>query len=509
MDFKDKLDFLMKLTNTSNSLLARHIDMDPSFISRLRSGSRKPSKNEDYIKPIAEFLSERCIEEYQREGLFDAINAGASQRTNKPAEIAVLISSWFKNEVSTNERNIAEFMKNIDNFSFKRLAADQDVIKDITSEVMRPGTYIGTKGKRKAVLNFLICLAKDEVPKEILIYSDEDMSWLTANMDFTAKWAALFAEAINKGHKVKIVHTINRSLEEMLAAIREWLPFYMTGKIEPLYYPKTVDSAFKRSMLIAPGKMALISNSVSSSSDTSVNMLISDVETVNAFEIEFKEFLKQCKPLMKIYNPISTPEYFDSLIDFEEKNGDILLSSRVLSYHTFPQFLLERILREMNHPNRADTLAFHRTRLNRLSHTLENNNITDIIVLPDLEDVQNKRVPIGFSTMFSEKEIPYDQYTLKAHLENIISMLKHYPKYNVVLLENAENDLSIYIKQRVGLFVLKYNIPSITFAITEPAMTSAFWNYLNLLIKKAAPEKSDKDVVINEISEYIKKLTIN
>jgi len=34
MTFAEKLDFLMTITNTSNSLLARNISIDASFISR-------------------------------------------------------------------------------------------------------------------------------------------------------------------------------------------------------------------------------------------------------------------------------------------------------------------------------------------------------------------------------------------------------------------------------------------------------------------------------------------
>ena len=38
MLFSEKLDFLMNMMGTTNSLLAKNISVDPSFISRLRHG---------------------------------------------------------------------------------------------------------------------------------------------------------------------------------------------------------------------------------------------------------------------------------------------------------------------------------------------------------------------------------------------------------------------------------------------------------------------------------------
>ena len=40
MQFWEMLDFLMKTTQTSNRMLAQELKVDPSLISRLRTGDR-------------------------------------------------------------------------------------------------------------------------------------------------------------------------------------------------------------------------------------------------------------------------------------------------------------------------------------------------------------------------------------------------------------------------------------------------------------------------------------
>lgn len=54
--FSEKLDYLMNLTNTTNSNLANSVSLDPSYISRLRSGARTPVKDALYLESMADFF---------------------------------------------------------------------------------------------------------------------------------------------------------------------------------------------------------------------------------------------------------------------------------------------------------------------------------------------------------------------------------------------------------------------------------------------------------------------
>lgn len=66
MLFKDKLVFLMNITQTSTKELANGISADSSLISLLRSGKRKQPKNANHIKNMAKFFSRRCAADFQR-----------------------------------------------------------------------------------------------------------------------------------------------------------------------------------------------------------------------------------------------------------------------------------------------------------------------------------------------------------------------------------------------------------------------------------------------------------
>ncbi len=56
MQLYEKLSFLMNLTNTKNRTLAQEIHVDPSLISRLRTGKRGEPRNPSHTKAMSKFL---------------------------------------------------------------------------------------------------------------------------------------------------------------------------------------------------------------------------------------------------------------------------------------------------------------------------------------------------------------------------------------------------------------------------------------------------------------------
>lgn len=52
----EKLDILMKITDTRNSALAKALSFDPSYIGRIRTGKRGIPKHMPFVEPAAAFF---------------------------------------------------------------------------------------------------------------------------------------------------------------------------------------------------------------------------------------------------------------------------------------------------------------------------------------------------------------------------------------------------------------------------------------------------------------------
>ncbi len=95
MSFDQKLTSLMNLFKISNIQLARGIDVDPSIISRWKSGDRKVSANSPHIFQVAEFFLHLEAQDYQKEYIELILSAKLSDHTSQDDGRAVLkLSDW-------------------------------------------------------------------------------------------------------------------------------------------------------------------------------------------------------------------------------------------------------------------------------------------------------------------------------------------------------------------------------------------------------------------------------
>lgn len=275
-----KLDFLMNLTNTRNSALAKALNFSNSHISRIRSGERGLPQKQPFTQPAGAYFARNLTEPYQQKAAADTICPGRTWPKNQ-ADAAALIASWLEDD------------SHLSPAPAKRARAEK----------AGPRCFFGNAGKREAVEFFLSQLCARDKPPALLLHSDEDMTWLTEDGAFARRWGELLSQYLAKGGHIRIVHSVGRSLGEMLEALEKWAPLYMLGEIEPWYCPRVRDGIYHRTLFIARGHSAIVSHSVGAHTEKALNLLLDNVPAVHALEGEFADYLALCKPLMDVYRP--------------------------------------------------------------------------------------------------------------------------------------------------------------------------------------------------------------
>jgi hypothetical protein len=504
MIFSEKLDFLMRLTKTTNSALALNISVDPSYISRLRNGKRKPAKNENYLEAMSYYIAKNCTDPHCRASLKDM--AGISYTPETTEETRDVIYRWLSEDYENNTEKMGSFLGSFSHFQFKKPQASSFIPAQNEQELEFKPVYYGVAGKREAVIKLLTEVTKSDKPKTLLLFSDEDIDWLTEDKEFTSVWANLMIKVIMKGNRIKIIHTVSRNLDEMLNALGEWMPLYMTGAIEPYYYPKKRDGVFRRTLFICPETIALASTSIGSMTENTANFMTQNNRTIESLIYEFESYLNLCRPLMKIFTPSKKDEYFAILSEFDKEMANSIIKSEPLSSFSMPEAVINSITSRLNLNDRDKIITYHNFRMENFIKNLHQNKISEIIKLPDIEKIKGCNVRVPFADMLEQKDFCYSVSEFKEHLEGILKLLKAYENYHVFLTEEGEVGNVIYIKENIGALVGKTEPPSVFFAINEDNMTAALWDYLESIIEKAAAKKHNKEFIISKLEAVIAEL---
>lgn len=500
MFFCNKLDFLMNITKTTNSALSLYTSLDASYISRLRRGERGLPKNENYVKAMATYFSRNCFDNYQRKALLDVMD-NASHLPDDCLELANLIWIWLLKDKTSESNSVKFFLNSISNSENKKPRIPESNSGDILKpKVEGTSIYYGVEGKREAVVSFLSMVISQDIKQTLLLSSDEDMRWLTDDPSYTAKWAKLMFMVIKKGNRIKIIHTVSRVLDEMLSAISGWMPLYMTGAIDPYYYPKKRDGIYKRTMFIAPEISAVISTSIGNMEDKESTFIITDNQAIESIAIEYMNYFSLCKPLMKVFSASNHKDYLETLHRFESEEAEAIIKVETLSLLTMPINIIEGILARSENKNKSLIINNFAIRKQTFENNLTKQNFSEIIRIPSISEIKEGSVKITFSDFFSSEQLYYTTEEFRLHLENIVSMLKNSQRYNVHLVKDTKEDgYMLYAKEDIGVIVARTSVPTAMIVIDESNMSAAFWDYLK-------DYNSNKQDTINMIQSVIDKL---
>ena len=478
MEFCEKLDLLMNVTGTTNSALAHGVKLDASHISRLRRGQRRALKDKASIAAISSYFARRCGESYRRKAIFDAM--GLVRDIPDIDEFAARITGWLVDDKSSDARTVDSFLSDLTRMPIQKPRPLSNSAERTISKTPLPdiSAFYGVEGKRSAVIQFLSAALAAKEPSTLLLFSDEPTDWMTADREFADKWAKLMAAILARGSCITIIHTISRDLDEMLHAITQWMPLYMSGSIEPYFYPKKRDGIFKRTLFIAPGIAAVASSSVGSSCEQAVNLLFGDKSAIAAHEHEYRQYLALCKPLMRIFTARDKDTCFETMLEFEHEKSDAFIKTESLSLLTMPEDVMEDLVFRMG-MDPALVAAHRRIRTALFENLLATNRFSEIVRLPDIGQVMECKVSVSLSVMFIGGGVCYTPEEFLRHLKHLVHLMETFENFRIHLIEYSTDDrYMVYAKEDLGVIIAKTSDPTVVLAMREGNISAAFWDFL-------------------------------
>lgn len=487
-----KLNAVINIADISNVRLAKMLHIDASTISRFRKGLRLPKSNRQLTYDICDTLFERILELGRLSELLKLAGIPADLADDKE-ECNEQFRNWLCDfNTETSNVFVENLLDNISSFSADikmplpglNEAAPDKILQD------KESIYYGTDGIRTAVIRFLGNAIQNRA-KELWLYSDQNMDWLTQDITFRLKWMSLMRECVRCGTKIRIIHSIDRSLEEMTNAINNWLPLYMSGMIESYYCKKRGDGKFSTTIFLCPEMACISSVHVYGCEDKGIYRYDTDEKTLKVHEIYCKKLLSLSKQLVRIYRGTEKKKIYPS------GNGiTAILCS--LSLATMPETLIKSMIKrnELGEDVSCKILSEWETANRVFNEGLKDGFVHECICPADDELLFIGKVPVDLGSA----SLTYTPQEYRDHIKNIIALLESNPNYRFYALPDTPfTNISVVVYEN-SVMATRLLSPQTTFVFSHPAMCKSFLEYADHLKEQY---KQDKITTRRLLEKYV------
>lgn len=522
---------LLNILDVSSNKLAKSINVDPSLISRWKTGKRKISCTSTYLKPIADYLSAKINNDYQKTNIINIsskfnLSIDIEYSNNMEEYIYILL-------ISSLQGSKVEHIKNINSNSNIKIKTDCNHNENISlsdSNINNKSSHLqqcaftesgyissfemisGHSNVINAGINLLKSLPKkpDYITEPILITFLTELDSFSNFENISDEWHNTLLEVQKKGWNIIKIMNIDENINRNMKIINEFLLNIMSKKYDP-YYLNKYDYIIKlREFIIIPSIGSLVCLSGGNTSKIDSAFLIRDEKSSKALTNAFGLCINHTKPLITNRFTEQNADLLTEIANCEELNSDRFTFNFCLNYEIIPIELVRKFSL-CNEGKMTEKEVFKREyQYKRIKKAfdmqIKNYKFIDIYSKNFIENlIRISKSPL---TLLEPSDI------LKL-CENIVYMLKEYKNYSIGLLNNINseplNNFSWMVKDSNVLLTnyanrAKKDCIKSCISISEPNIVNTFKKHFDELWSEIAQVNKEKDSVIAWFETQMKGL---
>jgi transcriptional regulator with XRE-family HTH domain len=470
------LNTIIGVLNININELARSLNFDPSYISKIRNGSRHPSDVSSFAGSLAKYI----ILKYSTEKDLDIIEKLTNINfTNlRSDEITAKLSGWLLEFPGYEERDdILKFLENIDQFDLNQYMKSTRFNDIKTPKNPLPlhstKTYHGIEEVKKGHLDFLKTNILSKSKSDVFIYSELPIEEMASDMNFNKTWMMGLSMLLKEGRKINMVHDINRPLKEMLLGFESWIPLYMTGLMNSFYFKDRKDNLI-RSTIFSSDSCAMVGNCIKDSFNDTVNVTVTTSENeVIHIKKETDALLNRAQVLIRPFGKSNKKLMMSFLASDCSKPGKRIGIFTAPPLYTADGELIEEILSgsKLNEEEKDEIRNFRLELLKIVDKALEKSILENHVSVCSKEDFNMAHIYVPISGAFIDNtiEYTYDQYL--RHIELTKHFSEEHPGYRCTCSdEKGFRNIQIQIREGKWAIISKSAAPTIHFYINQPKL---------------------------------------
>ena len=477
----DNLNLLIEAADLNINRLARFMNYDASFISRIRTGQRRPADPKAFADGVCRFVSTNAAD--KKASIAALIGKSASDLDDQRIFFTEL-RHWLYSKKSEKPTGVDHFLNMLDEFDLndyiRSIHFDELKVPSVPFQLPTSKNYYGVSEMRTGEIDFFKATVLSHSGESVFMCSDMDMKDMAEDVEFGKKWMFAIAMCLKKGLHLNMIHTIDRPFEELMLGLESWIPIYMTGQISPFYLKNARSSVYQHLNYVS-GAAALTGECIADHHDKGKYYLTKKQDEIAYYREKSELILKKAFPLMEIYRMEQCRQYEKFIAEDAKTAGKRhgILSAPPI--YTIPADLLNDILLRNNiAADEARKISdYVRTIQNNMKEILAENPVFDEIPRLSAEDFVAHPVNLSLGGMFAEKEIAYSYEEYCRHLEATVAFADEEENYSVSFdARPAFKNIQIFIHEKEFAVITKANAPVVHFVIRQPKLRNAIENMI-------------------------------
>ena len=472
---RGNLNKLIETFNINARGLAKALNFDASYLSRIRNGERIPSNKEAFVSSLAAFVLKKYEIQSYKDSYYLLFNEKEKITLSK-------IREWIITNKKEEVSDVDNFLSTLDEFNLndyiKEIKFDELKVPNIPFYKARCKTYYGVEEMKKGELEFFKATVLSKSKEDIFTCSDMPMEDMAEDKEFGKKWMFAIAMCLKKGLHLNIIHNLDRPFNEMMLGLESWIPIYMTGQVSP-YYLKEVKNSVYHHFNYVSGVVALTGECIKGYHDKGKYYLTNNSRELEYYREKSNLLLKKANPLMDIYSSEDLDK-FERFLENESKT--VGTRKRILA--TLPLFtisdpILKKILRENNIDSNdvSRIIRYKKEQEKVISTILKHSVITDNICKYNKNDFSDD---VYLDIDGIKVKYKYEEYV--EHFNSTKEFSKKNANYKISISEKTFSNITISILEDNYAIISKKSNPVIHFVIRHPKLVGAISEFRPLVV---------------------------
>lgn len=472
---RGNLNKLIETFNINARGLAKALNFDASYLSRIRNGERIPSNKEAFVSSLAAFVLKKYEIQSYKDSYYLLFNEKEKITLSK-------IREWIITNKKEEVSDVDNFLSTLDEFNLndyiKAIKFDELKVPNIPFYKARCKTYYGVEEMKKGELDFFKATVLSKSKEDIFMCSDMPMEDMAEDKEFGKKWMFAIAMCLKKGLHLNIIHNLDRPFNEMMLGLESWIPIYMTGQVSP-YYLKEVKNSVYHHFNYVSGVVALTGECIKGYHDKGKYYLTNNSRELEYYREKSNLLLKKANSLMDIYSSEDLDK-FERFLENESKTvGTRKRILTTLPLFTISDLILKKILRENNIDSNdvSRIIRYKKEQEKVISTILKHSVITDNICKYNKNEFSDD---VYLDIDGIKVKYKYEEYV--EHFNSTKEFSKKNANYKISISEKTFNNITISILEDNYAIISKKSNPVIHFVIRHPKLVGAISEFRPLVV---------------------------